>query len=98
MPELSGITERRNRRYRLSQGGRQRRRSRSGHQRYAFQAVAADVAASPTIMRRSVLSRQRPKAGCGVGHEVSRVVSRFTIRARLVTLSGLLLFMLVPTN
>ena len=36
--------------------------------------------------------------GCGVRREVSRVMSRLTIRARLVILSGVLLCMLIATN
>lgn len=36
--------------------------------------------------------------GCGVGREVSRVMSRLTIRARLIILSGVLLCMLIATN
>ena len=36
--------------------------------------------------------------GCSIGREVSRVMSRLTIRARLVILSGVLLCMLIATN
>jgi signal transduction histidine kinase/CheY-like chemotaxis protein len=36
--------------------------------------------------------------GCGIRREVSRVMSRLTIRARLVILSGALLCMLIATN
>ena len=36
--------------------------------------------------------------GCSVRHEVLRVMSRLTIRARLVILSGVLLCMLIATN
>jgi len=49
-------------------------------------------------MRRSPLSRWKPKLGCGVGREVSRVMPHLTIRARLVILSGVLLCMLIATN
>jgi signal transduction histidine kinase/CheY-like chemotaxis protein len=36
--------------------------------------------------------------GCGIRREVSRLMSRFTIRTRLVILSGVLLCMLISTN
>jgi adenylate cyclase len=56
------------------------------------------VAASPIITRRKALSKWGPNVRFGVRREVSRVMSRLTIRARLVILSGALLCLLIATN
>jgi HAMP domain-containing protein len=58
------------------------------------------VAVSPIILRRTLLPLPTPrrKTGRGVRREGSRVMSRLTIRARLVILSGALLCMLIATN
>src|SRR6185437_13679950 len=98
MPELSRIAERANRHHRISQGGRQGRRSWSDHQRYALQTVTDDAAIFPSLVRRPIARWRTTTDRSVLRSKVSCVMSRLTIRARLIILSGVLLCMLVATN